>query len=544
MCKVNARPFEYAFLLDALKNEQAQGITIDTARCFFNTAQRHYIIIDAPGHVEFLKNMITGAARAEAALLVIDAQRGRARELPAPRLHPLDARHPPDRVLVNKMDLVDWDQAKFEAIVDRVRRLPRRGSACTPPASSRSARATATTSSRAPPRRPGTTGRRCSTRSRTSSGSTTTSTGRSACRCRTSTSSPRRSDDRRIFVGTIETGPRPPRRRRRLPAVAQALDGQDDRGALGPAAGRGLRRAGHGPHARHAGVRQARRADGPRRPAGAADRDAPARQHLLDEHGAARARAPVRAAHGRRPRRRRARVRAQRARRAGAGVGHRRRPGRAARRRRGHPPRRAPGGVRRRRHARAHLALRHRARARHRRLRHRAGGPGGRGARRRHRPPLPPRRRHRAGARGALRARRQGDRLRRRVGRGRARHRRARGAQHLRARRALLLPERHRPRRPQGRARPRGAPRPRRRDRLGDDRRRHRAGRGARATWTASTSTACGAWRRRTRCTWWASTPAPRSAPTSSSRRPRPPTTAAEEALRALAAAGVLPATD
>src|SRR5688572_26669496 len=73
LCEKNAKPFEYAFLLDALKDEQAQGITIDMARCFFKTAKRPYIIIDAPGHIEFLKNMITGAARAEAALLVIDA---------------------------------------------------------------------------------------------------------------------------------------------------------------------------------------------------------------------------------------------------------------------------------------------------------------------------------------------------------------------------------------------------------------------------------------------------------------------------------------
>src|SRR5512134_1480714 len=75
-CERNARPFEYAFLLDALKNEQAQGITIDTARSFFKTQKRNYIINDAPGHIEFLKNMITGAARAEAALLVIDAMEG------------------------------------------------------------------------------------------------------------------------------------------------------------------------------------------------------------------------------------------------------------------------------------------------------------------------------------------------------------------------------------------------------------------------------------------------------------------------------------
>src|SRR6185312_14103894 len=65
-CERNAKPFEYAFLLDALKDEQAQGITIDSARVFFKSARRHYIIIDAPGHIEFLKNMVTGASRAEA----------------------------------------------------------------------------------------------------------------------------------------------------------------------------------------------------------------------------------------------------------------------------------------------------------------------------------------------------------------------------------------------------------------------------------------------------------------------------------------------
>lgn len=75
-CRRNAKPFEYAFLLDALKDEQAQGITIDTARCFFKTEKRDYIILDAPGHIEFLKNMITGASRAEAALLMIDAKEG------------------------------------------------------------------------------------------------------------------------------------------------------------------------------------------------------------------------------------------------------------------------------------------------------------------------------------------------------------------------------------------------------------------------------------------------------------------------------------
>ncbi len=56
MCRKNSKPFEYAFLLDALKDERSQGITIDSARCFFKTQKRNYIIIDAPGHIEFLKN--------------------------------------------------------------------------------------------------------------------------------------------------------------------------------------------------------------------------------------------------------------------------------------------------------------------------------------------------------------------------------------------------------------------------------------------------------------------------------------------------------
>lgn len=75
-CARNSKPLEYAYLLDALKDEQAQGITIDAARCFFKTPQRDYIIIDAPGHIEFLKNMVSGAARADAAILLIDAFEG------------------------------------------------------------------------------------------------------------------------------------------------------------------------------------------------------------------------------------------------------------------------------------------------------------------------------------------------------------------------------------------------------------------------------------------------------------------------------------
>ena len=76
ICRQQGKEFEYAFLFDAFLEEQEQGITIDTARTFFIWNGRQYIIIDAPGHKEFLKNMISGAARAEAALLLIDALEG------------------------------------------------------------------------------------------------------------------------------------------------------------------------------------------------------------------------------------------------------------------------------------------------------------------------------------------------------------------------------------------------------------------------------------------------------------------------------------
>lgn len=117
-CARNAKPFEYAFLLDALKDEQAQGITIDSARCFFRTARRRYMVMDAPGHVEFLKNMITGAARAEAALIVIDAAEG-VRE--NSKRHGYVASMLGIRslaVVVNKMDLVGYREEAFRAVRD------------------------------------------------------------------------------------------------------------------------------------------------------------------------------------------------------------------------------------------------------------------------------------------------------------------------------------------------------------------------------------------------------------------------------------------
>ncbi len=116
-CKRNSKPFEYAFLLDALKDEQAQGITIDAARVFFESPKRKYIIMDAPGHIEFLKNMVTGASRAESALLVIDAHEGIQENSKRHMylLSMLGIRNV--TVLVNKMDLVNYSKEVFNNTV-------------------------------------------------------------------------------------------------------------------------------------------------------------------------------------------------------------------------------------------------------------------------------------------------------------------------------------------------------------------------------------------------------------------------------------------
>lgn len=116
ICKQQGKEFEYAFLFDAFLEEQEQGITIDTARTFFMWKGRQYIIIDAPGHKEFLKNMISGAARAEGALLLIDALEGVKEQSKKHGylLSLLGVRQ--FAVVVNKMDLVGYRQDVFDGI--------------------------------------------------------------------------------------------------------------------------------------------------------------------------------------------------------------------------------------------------------------------------------------------------------------------------------------------------------------------------------------------------------------------------------------------
>jgi bifunctional enzyme CysN/CysC len=114
--KKRGMPFEWSFLMDALQTERDQGITIDTTQIWLKTPTRDIVIIDAPGHKEFLKNMITGASQADAALVLIDAKEG-IREQSKRHgylLHLLGIRQ--IAVLVNKMDMVGYDQKIYDAI--------------------------------------------------------------------------------------------------------------------------------------------------------------------------------------------------------------------------------------------------------------------------------------------------------------------------------------------------------------------------------------------------------------------------------------------
>ncbi|UTD27486.1 adenylyl-sulfate kinase [Bradyrhizobium sp. WD16] len=109
-------PFEWSFLLDALQTERDQGITIDTTQIRFRTPSREVVLIDAPGHAEFLRNMITGASQADAAVLIIDALEG-VRDQTRRHgylLHLLGVRQV--AVVINKMDRVGFARERFEEI--------------------------------------------------------------------------------------------------------------------------------------------------------------------------------------------------------------------------------------------------------------------------------------------------------------------------------------------------------------------------------------------------------------------------------------------
>jgi bifunctional enzyme CysN/CysC len=105
-----------ALLTDGLRAEREQGITIDVAYRYFATPRRKFIIADTPGHIQYTRNMVTGASTADLALILVDARNGIVEQS---RRHAFLAtllRVPHIVVCVNKMDLVDYDQATFEKI--------------------------------------------------------------------------------------------------------------------------------------------------------------------------------------------------------------------------------------------------------------------------------------------------------------------------------------------------------------------------------------------------------------------------------------------
>ena len=199
-------PFEWSFLLDALQTERDQGITIDTTQIRFRTGSRDVVLIDAPGHAEFLRNMITGASQADGAVLIIDALEG-VRDQTRRHgylLHLLGVKQV--AVVVNKMDRVDFSAARFKRDQRRdfgASRRPRRHADGGDPDLGARRRRRRRAHRRAST---GTTARPWSRRSMRSS-----RRGRwSDCALRLPVQAIYKFDDRRIVAGRIESGSSPP----------------------------------------------------------------------------------------------------------------------------------------------------------------------------------------------------------------------------------------------------------------------------------------------------------------------------------------------
>lgn len=116
ICETNGKQFEFAFLLDAFEEEQSQGITIDKTEIPWTYEKKEFLIIDTPGHKEFLKNMISGASTAEIALIMLDAKEGIRDQFKrhAYIVGMLGIKN--IIVVINKMDLVNYSQSHFEAL--------------------------------------------------------------------------------------------------------------------------------------------------------------------------------------------------------------------------------------------------------------------------------------------------------------------------------------------------------------------------------------------------------------------------------------------
>ena len=116
-------PFEWAFLTDALQTERNQGITIDTSQILLKSEKRNYILVDAPGHIEFLKNMITGASSAEIAILLVDVTEG-VKEQTKKHSQILQLLGFSNIIiLINKMDKINYDKKQFTEVKNSIREL-------------------------------------------------------------------------------------------------------------------------------------------------------------------------------------------------------------------------------------------------------------------------------------------------------------------------------------------------------------------------------------------------------------------------------------
>jgi sulfate adenylyltransferase subunit 1 len=105
-----------AYLTDGLKAEQEQGITIDVAYRYFSTPKRKFIIADTPGHIQYTRNMVTGASTANLAIILVDARKGIIEQTKRHSLIASLLGIPHLAICINKMDLVDWDEATYERI--------------------------------------------------------------------------------------------------------------------------------------------------------------------------------------------------------------------------------------------------------------------------------------------------------------------------------------------------------------------------------------------------------------------------------------------
>ena len=115
-----------ALLTDGLRSEREQGITIDVAYRYFATPRRKFIIADTPGHIQYTRNMVTGASTANLAILLVDARKGVIEQTCRHAFIANLLRIQHLVVCVNKMDLVDWSQETFDGIVEDFRRFASR----------------------------------------------------------------------------------------------------------------------------------------------------------------------------------------------------------------------------------------------------------------------------------------------------------------------------------------------------------------------------------------------------------------------------------